>query len=93
MGRAVCGAVAGALLAILIAVPIYLWAIAAEQAAMRRARGEGDHVAELEFVLYSHHVHLGLTAGGFGGVIGSIVGATSAVVTALKRRDGPSRNE
>jgi hypothetical protein len=86
MKRSILGAVCGAVLGAAIAMPIYNVIIFTEVTEIRRGLPEREWKDASVFVGYrSALLHFAVSAAGFGGVIGSVVGATWAIVDALKR--------
>jgi hypothetical protein len=89
MMRAILGAIAGALLGAVLAVPVW-WVITladyAEIKRMDQARGvspeEGAAVGDI--VRSSQLLYLVVSTAGFGGTVGSVLGATSSILRAIK---------
>jgi hypothetical protein len=89
MMRAILGAIAGAVLGAILALPVW-WVITladyAEIKRMERTQGvpaeQGAAVGDI--VRSSQLLYLVVSTAGFGGTVGSVLGATSSILRAVK---------
>jgi hypothetical protein len=85
VARSLIGAACGIILGLATGLPAFAIVAAAERAALAPPDAGLDQ-PQVSVIYYTQLLHFAATAGGFGGVIGAIAGATSAVVRALPAR-------
>jgi len=93
MKRAILGTVLGAVLGAVLALPVWWVTTLTEYAELKRLDANRGIPAEQgialgDMVRTSQLMHFVITMAGFGGTIGTGLGATSAILRALRGPDG-----